>query len=102
MREFGNKISKEVDSAFEESEGRRPTRVTVLMNDGRTLSRRVDFAKGSRRSPMSPEEIQEKFVECAAKALERKAVDQVLEHLKGLERMPDLRPLCHLLAARAQ
>ncbi len=102
VRELGSKISKEVDSTFEEGEGRRPSRVTVRTNDGRTLSRRVDFAKGSRRSPMSPEEIQEKFVECAAKTLDRKAIDQVLEHLKNLERMPDLRPLCRLLMARAQ
>lgn len=98
IRRLGEKISMENDPELEDTaEGRRPSRVTIRLKDGRTWSRRVDYPKGGRQVPLTPEEIRRKFVECAGRTIGREAVDGVLDYLERLETLADLAPLCKLL-----
>ena len=77
--------------------GSRPCKVTIRLRDGRTLSRQIDFAKGSREAPMSAEELQQKFIGCAREALEDRSIERILEIVDDLETLQDIRPLCQLL-----
>ena len=100
VTDLAEKISMGHDSTFQDVEGRRPAHVTIQLKGGSTHSHRVDFPKGSKQSPLSPEEFREKFVECAGKAAEKETIDRFLEHLKDLENLPDLKPLCELLMSK--
>ena len=76
------------------------TILDLHLRDGRTLSTRADFAKGSPEDPMSFEEVKTKFDDCArfAKwpAAKTKAIMAMVEKL---EELPDIRKLTQLLQA---
>jgi 2-methylcitrate dehydratase PrpD len=75
------------------------TIIEIALKDGRTLSGRADFGKGSPANPMSYEEVADKFRECAAFSLWPAAkAERVVEMVKGLEDLPDVRELTALLS----
>jgi len=75
------------------------TIIDIELADGRRISGRADFGKGSPANPMSDEELSGKFRECAAwgklpKANAGKVVDMVF----NLEKLKSIRELTRLLA----
>jgi 2-methylcitrate dehydratase PrpD len=75
------------------------TIIEIALKDGRTLSGRADFGKGSPANPMSYEEVADKFRECAAfSRWPAKKAERVIELVKGLEDLPDVRELTALLS----
>jgi 2-methylcitrate dehydratase PrpD len=70
------------------------TIISIHLKNGRTISGRADFGKGSPANPMSYEEVADKFRQCAdyAQWPETKAM-QIIEFVKGLENVPDMRQL---------
>ncbi|MCZ6451341.1 MAG: MmgE/PrpD family protein [Deltaproteobacteria bacterium] len=98
VRSVGEKIKMALDSDLRESnEGSRPCKVTIRQKDGRTLSERVEFPRGSRQVPLSSEELRTKFTECACRALNKEAAAQVTKMLAHLEDLDHLDPLFELL-----
>jgi 2-methylcitrate dehydratase PrpD len=68
--------------------------LNIILKDGRVISGRVGFAKGSPENPMSYEEVAEKFMgnaEFAKWPTEKAAA--VVELVKSLENAPDMRAL---------
>ena len=75
------------------------TIIEIALKDGRTLFGRADFGKGSPANPMSYDEVAEKFRECAAFSLwPADKAKRVIELVKGLEDLPDVRELTALLS----
>ncbi len=72
-------------------------RVTVSLNNGRTLSESVTAHHGDHRNPASPEELRDKFTFLAEGALGEKGVRKVMDALSRLEELPDIRELTALL-----
>ena len=75
------------------------TIIEIALKDGRKISGRADFGKGSPANPMSYEEVADKFRECAifsrwpiAKA------ERVVEVVRDLEKLADVRDLVSLLS----
>lgn len=77
--------------------GSRPCKVTIRLRDGRSFSRQIDYAKGSREAPMTAEELKEKFVGCARQALDDSSIERIIEDVEHLETLQDIGPLCRLL-----
>jgi 2-methylcitrate dehydratase PrpD len=74
--------------------------VKIRLKDGRELSGRAQFAKGSPADPMSFEEVADKFRGCADFAhWQRPRAERVVEFVRGLEKAPDVSRLTGLLAA---
>jgi 2-methylcitrate dehydratase PrpD len=73
------------------------TILTIHLRDGRKISGRADFAKGSPANPMTYEEVAGKFEDCAAFARwpARKA-KAVVDAVRRIEAMPDIRELTAL------
>ena len=69
----------------------------IHLKDGRTISGRTDFAKGSPADPMSFDEVAGKFLDCAAfvKWPKQKAT-AIVDSVKKLEALPDVRTLAAL------
>jgi 2-methylcitrate dehydratase PrpD len=73
------------------------TIIKITLKDGRTVSGRADFGKGSPADPMSYDEVAEKFHGCAAFAEWPSAkATQVVEMVRKLETLADVRMLTAL------
>ena len=75
------------------------TIIDIMLRDGRTISGRADFGKGSPANPMSYDEVANKFAGCAAFAgwNEGRAA-QVVEIVRNLESTESVRDLTALIA----
>ena len=75
------------------------TIIDIRLRDGRTISGRADFGKGSPANPMSYDEVAEKFAGCAEFAgWDRDRTSQVVETVRDLESLESVRELTALLA----
>jgi 2-methylcitrate dehydratase PrpD len=78
-----------------------PTRfseVTITLKDGRTLSKRVAQAKGQPRNPLTADELEAKFRDCAARVLPPERVVSVLSAVRSLETVPDVGEVARLMS----
>jgi len=67
------------------------TVISIELNDGRKISGRADFGKGSPANPMSYEEVADKFRECAAFAgIQRARADSIVAMVRDLETLPEI------------
>jgi len=75
------------------------TILKITLKDGRVISGRADFGKGSPTNPMSYDEVADKFLGCAAFAEWPTAkAKQVIGIVRMLEDLPDVRTLTALLS----
>jgi 2-methylcitrate dehydratase PrpD len=78
------------------------TIIDVHLRNGRTISGRADFGKGSPANPMSYDEVAGKFERCAAFARwPAPRVRSVIEKVRTLDDLQDVRALTALLAKAA-
>ena len=74
------------------------TIIDIHLKDGRTISGRSDFGKGSPSDPMSDDEATDKFRECASFAgWDGSHADRIIERVRKLEALVSLRELTSLL-----
>lgn len=74
------------------------TIIEIALTDGRKVSGRADFGKGSPANPMTYEEVADKFRECAAfSRWPRSTAERVVETVRKLEELADVRELTRLL-----
>jgi 2-methylcitrate dehydratase PrpD len=74
------------------------TIIKIALKDGRTISGRADFGKGSPSDPMSYDDVAEKFRGCAAFAeWPLSKANQVIDMVRKLEDVSDVRTLTALL-----
>jgi 2-methylcitrate dehydratase PrpD len=75
------------------------TFIDIELKDGRTISGRADFGKGSPVNPMSDAELSDKFRECAAWGrLPQAQAEKVIDLVFGLEKLKSIRELTRVLA----
>ncbi len=75
------------------------TIIDIELVDGRSVSGRADFGKGSPVNPLSDEEVAAKFRECAAwGGLHASAAERIIDLVYALEKLPRVRDLTRLLA----
>jgi 2-methylcitrate dehydratase PrpD len=78
------------------------TFLDIKLKGGRTLSARVDVAKGSATLPMSEEEVARKFRECAEFAgWPANKAEKIIDLVLHLENVEDIRDLTRLLRAES-
>src|SRR5216683_2255544 len=76
------------------------TIIKLHLKDGRTVSGRADFGKGSPANPMSYDEVADKFQQCAAFASwPQTRVSKTIETVRELEHLADTRALTSLCSA---
>jgi len=100
---LAEKVHMAVDPELEEDvEGSHPSKVTIRLKDGRTISGRVDYAKGTAKKwPLTSEELRAKFINCARRALGENAMLEAAAMIEKLETLNSVAPLCRLLAGNA-
>jgi 2-methylcitrate dehydratase PrpD len=101
VQEMIRKINFYVDPEAESAGYDKMTSILkVHLTDGRTITGRADFGKGSPANPMSFDEAATKFRGCAEFAEWPKAkTDQIIAFTKSLEAAPDMSAISPLLSA---
>jgi hypothetical protein len=84
VKALARMVSVAIDPEFADAQEDYPTRLTVTLRDGRTLEQMRIYASGTRQYPMSPAQIEDKFLDCAAQALAPDAAKQILATLRTL------------------
>ncbi|HUH95204.1 MAG TPA: MmgE/PrpD family protein [Casimicrobiaceae bacterium] len=86
------RVRAEIDPALAED----AAQVSIRLKDGRTLDCTVGHALGSRERPMSDRDLEAKFLELAAVALDRAAVEALIAACWKLEKSADAAELARL------
>ena len=77
-----------------------PATVEIQTKDGRTVTKRCDYAIGHPKNPMSWAQVEEKFMGCAAWAAKPKdaaRLREIVQMVKDLDKVRDMRELARLL-----
>jgi len=73
--------------------------VELHLRDGRTRSRRVEFAKGTRENPLTPGEVRAKYLRLTEPVVPRARAGALMALVERLDRARDLTRLAALLRA---
>ena len=93
VKDMARKVSIAIDPEFADLVLESPARVTVTLNDGRTVQRMRRFASGTPQVPLTAAQVEEKFFDCAAHAVERPAATQIFAFMNRFEQEPSFAPL---------
>jgi 2-methylcitrate dehydratase PrpD len=74
--------------------------VELALRDGRTVSRRVEFARGTRENPLTADEVRAKYLRLAGPVVPRARAEALMAAVDRLDRARDLAPLAALLRQR--
>jgi 2-methylcitrate dehydratase PrpD len=74
------------------------TRIVIKLRDGRVLERLESFATGHPRKPMTREQLEDKFFECAQLAIDHDRARQAADMIWRLEEVEHVGKLHELLA----
>ena len=94
IREFMKKVIVKEDKALTAAyPSSVPNRVTVKLDDGKTLALQVDDPRGHPKNPMTDEEIEQKFRLLVKGTLKESQVDKVLSFVRTIEKQSDVSAL---------
>jgi 2-methylcitrate dehydratase PrpD len=74
-----------------------PARVTVTTKDGRRFTETRDFPKGDPQEPLTPEEIESKFLDNAAGRFDAATAKDIVARVRGLGDGAPAKPLLDML-----
>jgi len=70
-----------------------PNRLTVTLEDGTVLKKRVDYPRGHAKNPMSDDEVVAKFLRLADGIVSADTADRIIDQCMKLDGLTDLAPL---------
>lgn len=74
-----------------------PSRIEIVLDDGRRLERRCQCPKGHPLNPLTDQELESKFVGLCEKRMPMAQIRQLLDTLWSLETLGDINTLTHQL-----
>lgn len=96
VRELMGKIEVVEDAGLTKirrETGRWPVELEIVMKSGETFTRRVEEPLGSPANPISSSELTNKFKELASSVLSQMQVEELLNSIRKLEEIGDVREL---------
>ena len=88
VRALAKVVSLTTDPEFADLVGVAPARLVVTFKDGTTVERVRQFASGTVKAPLTSAQIDEKFLACAAEAVDRPTATKLLATLRTLGDQP--------------
>jgi 2-methylcitrate dehydratase PrpD len=88
VKALARMVSVSIDPEFADAREDYPTRLTVTLKDGRSIEELYVYASGTRQYPMSPAQIEAKFLDCAKEAVAPERAEKILATLRTLGDVP--------------
>jgi hypothetical protein len=93
VRELAEKVHMRLDPDLSKNtKARLVSKVEIRLKNGQSFFRRVDYAKGSLVVPLTAEELNQKFLDCALGVLTEEGATQVLDCVIRLVPLPAYAP----------
>ncbi len=73
------------------------SRVEVVLKDGSTLTREASVSRGTPERPMTPDELAEKFIDCATGVISPEAITKTIETVRNVESLASVSELLDAL-----
>jgi len=73
------------------------SRVEVMLKDGTTLTQEASVSRGTPERPMTPDELAEKFTECATGVISADAIAKAIEAVRNVESLSNVSELLNAL-----
>jgi 2-methylcitrate dehydratase PrpD len=74
-----------------------PGKVSIRLKSGEVFTSQIDLARGHPSNPMSFEEVASKFRDCAERSRSPGRIKKIIQSIKGLEKVQDMRILMSML-----
>jgi len=74
--------------------------VTVRLKDGKEYSKEVAIAKGMPLNPLTPDEFNSKYQDCASTVLSEEDVEKSLSILTNLQKVKNIKEVMEIVAKR--
>jgi 2-methylcitrate dehydratase PrpD len=97
VKALAKTVTASVDPALGPGTDGSPAIIRITLASGEMLEQRKDVASGSTRNPMTPAQIEEKFLDCATQIMSADAARQIYAFLDTLPAQPSLGPLWAML-----
>ncbi len=99
LLEFAQKVTYVNDIEMEKlPPGSAPTNLTVKLKNGQVYTKRIDFARGMPQNPLTPLEIEAKFLDLATTVIPEKQAREIIKAVDNLEDMANIQSLIKLMA----
>jgi len=79
-------VTASADPNLSDAVGENPTRVKITLKNGQSFEQQSDYATGSKQVPMTPAQVEGKFMDCAAQTIN---VDAAKKLFTIVSTMPD-------------
>ena len=83
--------------SFRENMNRRPVAMEIIMKDGKSFTRSIEYPLGNPENPMSSSQVTDKFKSLASAVLDEEKSGKLLNSVMNLEQIEDVRELARLL-----
>ncbi|HEX2229505.1 MAG TPA: MmgE/PrpD family protein [Candidatus Binatia bacterium] len=97
VQEMKRRVELIQDEALERTGPRFQGAVEVYLKDGRTLREHVSNCRGRPENPMDPDEVEKKAAWLMEPVLGKKNSDQIIELMRRVETLPNVRELAKLM-----
>jgi 2-methylcitrate dehydratase PrpD len=97
IRALARKVSVGIDPEFADILADSPSRVTVTLADGRIVERMRYYASGTPQAPLTKQQVEEKFFDCAERAVDTTSAAKIFAFLNRLEQEPSFAELWELV-----
>jgi 2-methylcitrate dehydratase PrpD len=74
-----------------------PGKVSIRLKSGEVFTKQVNQARGHPSNPMSFEDVASKFSDCAAQSRSPRQIKRIIQSIKGLEKIADMRTVTAML-----
>lgn len=91
------KVRLEKSADLESSPGAAPALVEIQTVSGKRYRRQVDFAKGRSQNPLTPAELEEKFMRWATTVVDEEQARQIVQTVNRLDELTDASELVALM-----
>src|SRR5262249_26589182 len=88
VRAAARLVSVAVDPEFAEIFEQSPSRIIVTFRDGSKVEKLRYYASGTPQFPLTREQIEQKFMDCAAHAVDRETAGKIFAALQSLGQAP--------------
>ena len=69
------------------------SRVEVVLKDGSTLKREASVSRGTPERPMTPDDLAEKFIDCATGVISPEAITKTIETVRNVDSLASVSEL---------
>jgi 2-methylcitrate dehydratase PrpD len=82
--------------------GSRPADMHVTLKDGRRINKLVKISKGNKEVPLTPDELRDKFRDCARLCLDDESIEQAIVQIESLDTLKKISELAGTLSHRRE